>query len=107
MQPTPDNPEAPAEPAAAEQAAERSREAKWMTRGIAGALVVWGTLLGVGAYMGIAEQTPGGDPRKLLVVAGTTGMFLLLWAGVLFAAKRRKPRRKAQPAAPADESTPE
>ncbi|MEM9351592.1 MAG: hypothetical protein AAGA92_01125 [Planctomycetota bacterium] len=87
-------------------AAERSREAKWMTRGIAGALIVWGTLLGIGATMGIAEQTPGGDPRKLLVVAGTTGLFLMLWGGVLLAAKRRKPRRRAVPAPSTDESNP-
>ena len=55
---------------------------------IFGALAVWGSLLGLGAYLGIDPQTPDRDFRRLWVVMGATGAFLALWLGALFFRKR-------------------
>ena len=51
---------------------------------IAAALAAWGGLLALGAFWAPADETVGSDHRKLLVVAATTGMFLLLWGLVLW-----------------------
>ena len=50
---------------------------------IVGALVLWGSFLGLGAFLGIDPQTPDRDYRRLAVVAATTGGFLALWLGAL------------------------
>ena len=65
---------------------------------IAGALIGWMGVLAAGAYWAPVGESEGGDHRKLLVVAGTTGMFLLLWGGVLwrFTAKRRQHQQLQQ-----------
>jgi len=69
----------------------------WPVVGIAGELVAWMAILAAGAYWapvggGEEDAAPAGDFRKLWVVAGTTGLFLLLWGGVLwrFAVKSRR-----------------
>jgi len=69
---------------------------------IAGALLVWMGLLAAGAYwapVGLAEGVEGGakggDPRKLWVVAATTGGFLLLWGFVLLRLRTKLRRRRA------------
>lgn len=61
---------------------------------IAGALLAWGLLLAVGAYLAPGDSGAGHDLRRLWFVAGMTGAFLLLWAGVLWA-RARKVRRQA------------
>ena len=50
---------------------------------IAGALLGWMGLLAAGAYWASVGEDEGGDFRKLWVVVGTTGGFLLLWGLVL------------------------
>ena len=62
---------------------------------IAGALAAWGILLGLGAYLAPAGGQEGRDFRKLWVVAGMVGGFLLLWGGVL-AVRARKVRRREE-----------
>jgi hypothetical protein len=60
---------------------------------IAGALAAWGVLLAVGAWLAPGgDEARQGDFRKLWVVAGMVGGFLLLWGGVL-AVRARKLRR--------------
>ncbi len=65
---------------------------------IAGALVAWGTLLGVGAYLAPSGKAAGADYRKFLVIAATTGGFLLFWGLALAsrAAKLRSADRKTK-----------
>jgi len=60
---------------------------------IAGALVAWGTVLGVGAYLAPVGKEAGADWRKFLVLAATTGGFLLLW-GLALASRAAKLRRQ-------------
>ena len=60
---------------------------------IAGALAAWGILLGLGAYLAPGDIQEGRDFRKLWVVAGMVGGFLLLWGGVL-AVRAYKIRRQ-------------
>jgi type VI protein secretion system component VasK len=62
---------------------------------IAGALLAWGLLLAVGAYLAPGDAGAGRDFRKLWVVAAMTGAFLLLWGGVLWV-RARKVRRRRQ-----------
>jgi len=62
---------------------------------IAGALIVWMGLLAAGAYWAPSGEGEGEDPRKLWVVAATTGGFLLLWAFVLVRLRTKLRRRKA------------
>jgi len=69
---------------------------------IAGALIVWMGLLAAGAYwapVGLADSDQAGanqgDPRKLWVVAATTGVFLLLWGFVLLRVQVKLRRKKA------------
>ncbi len=56
---------------------------------IVAALVAWGILLGLGAYLGLDPQTPDRDFRRLWVVAATTGGFLAMWLGALALRGRR------------------
>lgn len=71
------------------------RNANWLpVFAIAGALIGWMAVLAIGAYWAPVGSGPGGDPRKLLVVAATTGGFLLLW-GVVLAVRQRKLRQKS------------
>jgi hypothetical protein len=61
---------------------------------IAGALAAWGVLLAVGAWLAPGgDEASRGDFRKLWVVAGMVGGFLLLWGGAL-AVRARKVRRQ-------------
>jgi len=70
---------------------------------IAGALAVWGAILGVGAYLAPSGKMPGADYRKFLVLAATTGGFLLFW-GLALASRaarlRRQRRSKGDPGPP-------
>ena len=56
---------------------------------IAGAMVVWGGVLGLGAYWAPSGVEAGADFRKFLVLAATTAGFLLFWAAALRARQRR------------------
>ncbi len=56
---------------------------------IVGALVAWGALLGLGAYLGLDPQTPDRDYRRLLVVVAMTGGFLAFWLLMLALRRRR------------------
>ncbi|MCH2114631.1 MAG: hypothetical protein MK171_06955 [Pirellulales bacterium] len=63
---------------------------------VAGALAAWAILLSLGAFLAPADEAQAKDPRKLLMVAATMGLFLLLWALVLWirvAKVRRRGRR--------------
>ena len=60
---------------------------------IAGALAAWGLVLGIGAYLAVADDFSGTDSRKLGIVAITTGLFLALWGSVLWV-RYRKIRKK-------------
>jgi hypothetical protein len=60
-----------------------------LTTLIIGALVVWGLLLGLGAYLGLDPATPDRDFRRLWMVAAIVGGFVLSWVGLL-ALRRRK-----------------
>jgi len=62
---------------------------------IAGALASWGILLAVGAYLAPGDPGAARDFRKLWMVAGMTGGFLLLWGGVLWT-RARKVRRQRE-----------
>jgi len=72
---------------------------------IAGALVAWGTILGVGAYLSPTGKFAGADYRKFLVLAATTGGFLLFWALVLIprALRLRRQSRDQANSAPSRE----
>lgn len=67
-----------------------ARQRQLMMRGVMGALAAWGILLAVGSFLGIDRQTPDRDFRRLLVVAATTGGFLLFWLAALRFGKRRQ-----------------
>lgn len=69
---------------------------------IAGALLGWMAILAAGAYWAPVGQDGGNDFRKLWVVAGTTGGFLLLW-GLVLVTHRSKLRRQAAQAANSDD----
>ena len=71
---------------------------------IAGAMVAWGTVLGVGAYLAPTGRAAGADWRKFLVLAATTGGFLLFWGLALVArgAKLRRLRRSKGKQDPVD-----
>ena len=56
---------------------------------IAGALAGWAIFLGIGAYLTPADESEGSDPRKLMIVAITTGIFLLLWGIVIWRSSSR------------------
>jgi len=56
---------------------------------IVAALIAWGCLLALGAYLGLDPQTPDRDFRRLWVVAAMTGGFLALWLGALLLRRRR------------------
>ena len=60
---------------------------------IAGGLTLWGLLLGIGAFLALADDFSGTDSRKLGVVAITTGLFLALWGSVLWI-RHRKVRKR-------------
>ena len=62
---------------------------------IAGAMAIWGTILGIGAYLSPSGKYAGADVRKFLVLATTTSGFLLFWALVLIprAARLRRQSR--------------
>ena len=66
---------------------------------IAGALIGWMAILAAGAYWAPVGEGPeraaeAGDPRKLWVVAATTGGFLLLWGMVLLLRQRTVRRER-------------
>jgi len=62
---------------------------------IAGALVAWGAILGVGAYLAPSGRFAGADYRKFLVLAATTGGFLLFW-GLALASRAARLRRQSR-----------
>jgi type VI protein secretion system component VasK len=73
---------------------------------IAGALATWGILLALGAYLAPGDAAAGHDFRKLWVVAGMVGGFLLLWSGVLWAGARRVRRIRGMEPEPEGEQNP-
>lgn len=74
---------------------ESDNQSKWLVAAIAGGLFAWGVLLGIGAYFAPSDPAKAGDFRKLWVVAGMVGLFLLLWGSVL-AVRARKVRQKGR-----------
>ena len=67
----------------------------WLPIGlIAGALAAWGGLLALGAFLAPADEAASSDHRKLLVVAATTGVYLLLWGLVLWIRSAKVRRRE-------------
>ncbi len=70
---------------------------------IAGALAAWGVLLAVGAYLAPGDVQSSRDFRKLWVVAGMTGGFLLLWGGTLAARARKLRRQRSEKSTEAEE----
>ena len=56
---------------------------------IFGALVVWGLVLALGAYLGLDPQTPDHDFRRVGVVAVALGGFLAVWLALLLLRKRK------------------
>lgn len=81
------------------QSKQSNQNQKWLpVLLIAGALAIWGGLLALGAYWAPSGQEAGADPRKLMVVAVTTGGFLLFWALALAvrSAKVRKQSRRQE-----------
>ena len=75
-----------------------------MMRALILALMAWGALLGLGAYLGLDDQTPSRDVRRLFVVAASIGLFLAIWLCALLLRGRRKrlERIKRQQAADSD-----
>jgi len=76
---------------------------------IAGAMVAWGTVLGIGAYLAPTGKEAGADWRKFLVLATTTGGFLLFWGLALAwrAVKLRRQRRsKGESGLPSEDRNP-
>jgi len=73
---------------------------------IAGGLAAWTIMLALGAYLAPADEAAATDHRKLWVVAGTTGIFLVLWGLVLWrtAVKARQKKAKTSPD-PCDKSS--
>jgi len=62
---------------------------------IAAALLAWGTILGVGAYLSPTGKYAGADHRKFLILAATTGGFLLFW-GLVMIPRILKLRRQSR-----------
>ena len=68
------------------------------------AVVIWGLLLAIGAYLGLWNQAgPRGglrDVRRFWIVMGVVGAFLFFWVGALAVRARRSrggPRRVDRP----------
>ena len=68
------------------------------------AVVVWGLLLAIGAYLGLWHQAgPRGglrDPRRFWMVAGVVGLFLGVWGFALVVRARRLRRRSRRTGEP-------
>lgn len=69
---------------------QQTAQASRMLRGLVVALVGWGLLLGFGAYLGLDDQTPSGDPRRLAIVTGVIGGFVAVWLTALALRRRRR-----------------
>lgn len=61
-----------------------------MLRLVIGAVAAWGAMLALGAYLGLDPQTPDRDWRRMLLVGGSTGLFLAIWLAALWARNRRR-----------------
>ncbi|MCA9229550.1 MAG: hypothetical protein KDA57_02780 [Planctomycetales bacterium] len=72
---------------------------------IAGAMVVWGGVLGLGAYWAPSGVEAGADFRKFLVLAATTAGFLLFWALALYLRARRVRRQQRAKNAQQDQTS--
>lgn len=67
---------------------------------IAVAILAWMSILAAGAYWAPNGDGEGGDIRKIGVVAGTTGLFFLLWGFVLYRVQAKLRRKKGQSGGP-------
>lgn len=58
---------------------------------IIGSLVVWASLLALGAFLNWGADQPHHDVRKAAIVLGTMAGFLALWGAALLVRSRRRP----------------
>src|SRR5687768_14466908 len=70
------------------------RRKLWLPLGVlAGALVLWASLLALGAYLEWGADQPQHDLRKPLIVLATMAAFLAVW-GIALLVRARRPRQK-------------
>jgi hypothetical protein len=75
-------------------AANRSQQKKWVPLAIlAAALIVWATLLALGAFLELGADEPRHDFRKPMLVLGAMTAFLAVW-GVALWNRDRQQRQK-------------
>jgi hypothetical protein len=64
---------------------------KWLPLAVlVGALVVWTSLLALGAFLNLGADKPQHDIRKPLAILGALGLFLAVWGLALWQRSRRK-----------------
>jgi hypothetical protein len=64
---------------------------KWLPLAVlVGALVVWTSLLALGAFLNLGADKPLHDIRKPLAILGALGLFLAVWGLALWQRSRRK-----------------
>ncbi|MEX2316922.1 MAG: hypothetical protein WD669_07210, partial [Pirellulales bacterium] len=64
---------------------------KWLPLAVLiGALVVWTSLLALGAFLQLGAAQPRHDIRKPLIILGALGLFLAVWGIALWRRARRK-----------------
>jgi len=54
------------------------------------ALMIWGSLLALGAYLQVSADEPLRDARKAWVVLGCTASFLAFWGAALWFRARKR-----------------
>lgn len=69
---------------------ENKKSVRWVLPAICLALVLWGIVVAVGAYLGGVRF--GYNPGRGLIVAGAVLAFLALWGGLLFVRGGRRNR---------------
>ena len=61
------------------------------------ALIIWTVLLAIGAYLEWGADQPRHDIRKPLMMLGSLGLFLAIWATALWLRSRRLGRKARRP----------
>lgn len=73
-----------------ERMTEDPKSVRWVLPGLGIALVLWGIVVAVGAYLGGVRF--GYNPGRGLVVAGAVLAFLALWGALLYVRGGRRGR---------------